>query len=153
MVAIQRRSVTVGVDGSDGGRRALAWAVRYAAATDSGVEVVTAWSWDGMAFAPGGVGGPDEARIYAADSQKLDIDKVLAGFDGTAPELTSRIIEGSPAKVLTEAAKSSDLLVVGSHGRGYLATALLGSVSEACVRLGTTPVVVVPVHDRLAAAA
>jgi nucleotide-binding universal stress UspA family protein len=127
--------------------------VRYAAATGSDVDVVTAWSWDGMAFAPGAVGGPDEAQAYAAATQKRDVTMVLAGFAETAPNLTARLVEGSPANVLSDAATSSDLLVVGSHGRGYLATALLGSVSEACVRRGTTPVVVVPVHDRLAAAA
>jgi nucleotide-binding universal stress UspA family protein len=150
---LERRSVTVGVDGSDGGRRALAWAVRYAAATGSDLDVVTAWSWDGMAFAPGVAGGPNEAKAYAIRSQRRDIKAVLAGFAGAAPKVNSRIVEGSAAKVLAEAAQSSDLLVVGSHGRGYLATALLGSVSEACVRRGSTPVVVVPARERVAAAA
>lgn len=152
-MALRRRSVTVGVDGSDGGRRALDWAMRYAAATGSDLEVVTAWSWDGMAFAPGVFGGPDEARAYAALTQKRDINMVLAGFGGDPPTLSTRLVEGSPAQILTGAAQSSDLLVVGSRGRGYLAAKLLGSVSEACVRRGTTPVVVVPAEERVAAAA
>jgi nucleotide-binding universal stress UspA family protein len=78
---------------------------------------------------------------------------VLAGFGGEPPTLSTKLVEGTPAQALTDAAQSSDLLVVGSHGRGYLAAKLLGSVSEACVRRGTTPVVVVPAQDRVAAAA
>jgi nucleotide-binding universal stress UspA family protein len=149
----QQRIITVGVDGSDGGRRALAWAIRHAATTGAAVDVVTAWSWDGMAFAPGNLGGPDDEQQFATEMQKRDLDRVLSEFAGPEPQITSRIVEGNPTKALVEAARSADLLVVGSHGRGYLATALLGSVSESCVRRGTTPVVIVPVHNRTVAAA
>lgn len=142
------RLITVGVDGSAGGRRALAWAVQLAAATGATVEVVTAWSWDGAAFTPGMTAGPQDERNYLAERQQIDIDAVLKDFDGTPPTISQEMVEGMPAKVLTAAARTSDLLVLGSHGRGHLATALLGSVGEDCVRRGTTPVVIIPAHDR-----
>jgi hypothetical protein len=45
------RHLTVGgIDGSEGGRRALEWAVREADARDSAVKAVTAWSWDELEF-------------------------------------------------------------------------------------------------------
>lgn len=142
------RLITVGVDGSAGGRRALEWAVHLAIATDATVEVVTAWSWDGMAFSPGMTGGPELERNYLAERQRTDIDEVVNNLDGPAPTISTRLVEGAPTKVLIEAARNADLLVLGSHGRGHLHTALLGSVSESCVRHGSTPVVVVPAHDR-----
>ncbi|WP_019875278.1 universal stress protein [Sporichthya polymorpha] len=144
------RLITVGVDGSAGGRRALEWAVHLAAATGATVEVVTAWSWDGMAFSPGMTAGPDQERNYLAERQELDVDAVLKDLDGPAPTIAKRLVEGSPTKVLIEAARNADLLVLGSHGRSHLHNALLGSVSESCVRHGSTPVVVVPAHDRSA---
>lgn len=142
------RLITVGVDGSAGGRRALEWAVHLAAAIGATVEVVTAWSWDGMAFSPGMTGGPELERNYLAERQQIDVDEVLNNLDGPAPTVAKRLVEGSPVKVLIEAARNADLLVLGSHGRGHLHNALLGSVSESCVRRGSTPVVVVPAHDR-----
>lgn len=144
------RLITVGVDGSPGGRRALEWAVRLAAATGATVEVVTAWSWDGQAFSPGMTAGPELERNYLAERQQLDLDEVLNNLDGPAPAMSQRLVEGAPTKVLIEAARNTDLLVLGSHGRGHLHQALLGSVSESCVRHGATPVVVVPAHDRAA---
>jgi nucleotide-binding universal stress UspA family protein len=143
------RLITVGVDGSEGGRRALAWAVRLASSIGATVEVVTAWSWDGTAFSPGMTAGPEVERSYAEEKQHADIQQVLKGFDGPAPTISQEVVEGLPVKVLTEAARTADLLVLGSHGRSHVLTALMGSVSEACVRHGSTPVVIVPTHERV----
>ena len=43
------------------------------------------------------------------------------------------------------AARSADLLVLGSHGHSRLQHTVLGSVSEECIRKATCPVVVIPV--------
>ncbi|MFC7481649.1 universal stress protein [Luedemannella flava] len=59
--------------------------------------------------------------------------------------LALEAVEGRPARVLTKAAADADLLVVGSHGHNRLFRAVLGSVSEECVRAATCPVVVVPI--------
>jgi nucleotide-binding universal stress UspA family protein len=56
-----------------------------------------------------------------------------------------RVEDGSPARVLAEAAAefAADLIVVGSRGRGPAASALLGSVSAGLVDHATCPVLVV----------
>jgi len=41
---------------------------------------------------------------------------------------------------------SADLIVVGSHGRGVVARAILGSTADKVVRTAHQPVLVVP-HD------
>ncbi|HVE25890.1 MAG TPA: universal stress protein [Sporichthya sp.] len=145
------RFVTVGVDGSSGGRRALTWAVRHALATGATVDIVTAYKPEPLTYTAVGTDGQDLARRFAAERQDLDLREVLAHFPaGQEPAIRRRVLPGDPVDVLLEAAWTADLLVLGSHGRGQLATTLLGSVSEACVRRGVTPVLIVPAHDRTA---
>ncbi|HYZ07963.1 MAG TPA: universal stress protein, partial [Pseudonocardiaceae bacterium] len=48
------------------------------------------------------------------------------------------------ADLVLRASSDADLLVVGSRGRGRVATALLGSVSARCIREATCPVLVIP---------
>ncbi len=143
----ERCLITVGVDGSTGGRRALAWALRHGAAWDANVEVVTAHNWVAVALESGATSGPEDLRLQMAERQKIDMDRVLADFEGAPPRVSAELVEGDPVDVLITAARDSDLLVLGSHGQGRLTSALLGSVSEGCVRRGTTPVLIVPARD------
>jgi nucleotide-binding universal stress UspA family protein len=57
----------------------------------------------------------------------------------------SLILEGSPADVICERAKSSgaDLIVMGTRGRGRMQRAFLGSVSEDVILKSSVPVTVV----------
>jgi nucleotide-binding universal stress UspA family protein len=142
------RFVTVGVDGSVGGRRALDWAIRHALATGATVDIVTAFKPEPVPYNAAGWGdGMDLSREFAAERQDLDLRQVLAHFRDVQPPIKQRLVAGDPVDVLIDAAWTSDLLVLGSHGSGQLAT-VLGSVSEACIRRGVTPVLVVPAHDR-----
>jgi nucleotide-binding universal stress UspA family protein len=134
--------IVVGVDGSRQGQRALDWAVSEAAARARAgqpavVQAVTAWQADTLT----GSGVP-EPRAAA--------DAVLAAAISTASihhrdvTVAGVAIEGSAADVLGRAADDADLLVLGDHGHGPLYHAVLGSVTEACVRSAICPVVVIP---------
>jgi nucleotide-binding universal stress UspA family protein len=138
------RLIVVGTDGSPGGRRALEWALRHAAGTGAAVEVVSAWSWDGPDWAYRA--GPGDERAAVDAEQENEVQNALAALDAR-PTVSRTVTEGNPIDVLTRAAAKADLLVLGSHGRSHLVTALLGSVSEGCIRHGSTPVVVVPAHS------
>jgi nucleotide-binding universal stress UspA family protein len=48
-----------------------------------------------------------------------------------------------PAHCLLEQAKNASMVVVGSHGRGAVLGAVVGSVSQAIIRHAQCPVVVV----------
>jgi nucleotide-binding universal stress UspA family protein len=54
--------------------------------------------------------------------------------------------DGSPLHVLVETAETigADLVVLGSHGHGVVASLLLGSVAEGMVRKSIVPTLVVP---------
>ncbi|WIM92954.1 universal stress protein [Actinoplanes oblitus] len=135
--------IVVGVDGSDGSRRALDWAAGEAADRDTAVRAVMAWYWDGVEADVLTATSPEEQRRHASQVLHRQVQEVIAAR-GTHLPITAELVEGSPAAVLTTAARGADLLVLGSHGHGRLRHSVLGSVSEAVIRKATCPVVVVP---------
>jgi universal stress protein A len=61
------------------------------------------------------------------------------------PPVRTDVVEGSPVEEIVDYAreKDIDLIVLGTHGRGWLAHALLGSVAEKVVRKAPCPVLTV----------
>lgn len=135
--------IVVGVDGSDGGDRALRWAVAEAAQRGGTVQAITAWSWAATDAALLAGLGPDAERDRAEGILAHAVTNATAAHADVA--VATEAVEGDPAALLTHAARDADLLVLGSHGHSRLFHAVLGSVSEACVRAAVCPVVVVPV--------
>jgi len=136
--------IVVGVDGSEGGRRALRGAVAEATRTGGAVEAVTAWQWDGYEGAVMASTNPTAERERAERISATEIDAVTAEL-GSAVPVAREVVEGPAAKVLSAAAGRAHEMVLGSHGHGRLRHALVGSVTEECIREATCPVVVVPV--------
>jgi nucleotide-binding universal stress UspA family protein len=136
--------IVVGVDGSEGGRRALDWAAQEAAARGGAVQAVMAWSWDGMEYGPIAATRPEDESRRAAQVLEREIT-ALAERRGSASPVVAEIIEGRPADVLAAAGSAADLLVLGSHGHSRVRHTVLGSVSEDCIRKAACPVVVIPV--------
>ncbi|SNT60836.1 Nucleotide-binding universal stress protein, UspA family [Asanoa hainanensis] len=135
--------IVVGVDGSEGGRRALAWAAQEAADRGGAVQAVMAWRWDGVELDPHTV-RPDETRQHAERVLQQEIAALTAQHGSTHP-VAAEVVEGRAAQVLADAARAADLLVLGSHGHSRLHHTVLGSVSEEVIRLAPCPVVVIPI--------
>jgi nucleotide-binding universal stress UspA family protein len=138
------RRIIVGVDGSEGGRRALQWAVREAASRGGTVQAVIAWRWDGIEGRPVIVTSPSEQRALATQTLAHEIESLPEHHRGGVT-IAGEAVEGRPGDVLTSMAADADLLVLGSHGHSRVWHSVLGSVSEECVRKAVCPVVVVPV--------
>jgi nucleotide-binding universal stress UspA family protein len=138
--------IVVGVDGSAGSKSALRWAMTQAQLTGAKVEAITCWqdpvTW-GYTY---GVPALYEAGDLAASAEKYLGETIteVAGQLGQPADVLSRVVQGHPAEVLTEAATGAGLLVVGSRGHGTFAGIMLGSVSQHCVQHAPCPVVVVP---------
>jgi nucleotide-binding universal stress UspA family protein len=140
--------IVVGVDGSEGGRRALEWAATEAAARGGAVRAVIAWSWNGLDYGPIATAvSPNEESALAGQVLASEIEALLRERGSRLP-VTAEVVEGSPAEALTTAARHADLLVLGSHGHSRVRHTVLGSVSEACIRKAVCPVVVIPAPIR-----
>jgi nucleotide-binding universal stress UspA family protein len=137
----RQRRIVVGVDGSEGSKEALRWAVRQAGFTGATVEAVIAWQSPAFfGWAPVGSGDADFAKI-AEETANASIAEVIGPH---FPDwIQTRVVEGYPPQVLVQASVDAELLVVGSRGYGGFADALLGSVSTFCVHHAYDPITVI----------
>jgi nucleotide-binding universal stress UspA family protein len=85
-----------------------------------------------------------EARKRAA----VKLDELLATVPSDISDVRTKLVEGAPLHVILDYAKEirADLVVLGSHGHGVVASILLGSVAEGLVRKAQYPTLVVPVR-------
>jgi nucleotide-binding universal stress UspA family protein len=139
------QNVVVGVDGSEGSRRALAWAADEAREHQARLTVLSAWTPPPAAVGPGygSLRGYSDADFGAVAEHQLTetVEAVLA--EGPDLVVERVVIEGHPAQQLIEASSAADLLVVGCRGHGGFAGMLLGSVSQHVAAHADCPVVVV----------
>ncbi|TKK84028.1 universal stress protein [Herbidospora galbida] len=133
--------IVVGVDDSPAARPALAYAFEQARSRHSALRAVRAWMEPVHAYAPGILYDLEEI----ATAQHAVVAGLLDPWRERYPEI--KVIEdvrlGHPVAALVDASAGADLLVVGSHGRGTVASALMGSVSRAVLHHAECPVAVV----------
>jgi nucleotide-binding universal stress UspA family protein len=89
----------------------------------------------------------DSAKIDEEEHQLTELHNKLIEkyFNHPAILIESKILHGDPADRICEYAETidADLVIVGTHGRGKLATALMGSVSEKVVHHCKRTVIVI----------
>ena len=94
---------------------------------------------------PPPVNGADAVDRDRDDNVENDYMDALHTIIPPDPSLriSYRVEEGSPTEVIVDAAVGCDLIVMGTHGRGGLSRAIMGSVAEHVLREATCPVVTV----------
>jgi nucleotide-binding universal stress UspA family protein len=140
------QKIVAGVDGSDGSREALRWAVDEGRLR--GARVVALHAWE-LPLAPAAVSPAPRLDLVGAVTELHEralqlvtalVEEVAGGDSTIAVEPVA--LEGPAAPALIDAARDADLLVVGSRGHGGFTGLLLGSVSQQCVHHAPCPVVV-----------
>ncbi len=91
---------------------------------------------------------PDEfpaMHVFQEEARK----RASARLDELVGNDTAKLIEGTPLHGILDYAKDvgAELVILGAHGHGKVASLLLGSVAEGMVRKALLPVMVVPVPD------
>jgi nucleotide-binding universal stress UspA family protein len=134
--------IVVGVDGSDEAITALEWALDEGRLRGAEVEVIHAFYLFPDLSELAALSEQPDMVAQAEELLRKAVEPALATRPGV--KVTTRAVQGPPARTLLDAAAGADLLVVGSRGRGGFAGLMLGSVSQQCVHHAPCPVVVVP---------
>ena len=89
----------------------------------------------------------DAVEAMATDNLQSAATALRQRFDESQVRITTEVLCGPPDKEIVDEATrwNADLVVVGSHGRGFWGR-LLGSVSEGVVNHAPCPVLVVRPH-------
>nr|WP_026556670.1 universal stress protein [Arthrobacter sp. 35W] len=134
--------VTVGVDGSATARMAVLAAAEQAERAGRTLRVICAIPpYSGsLAWIP----APLDREALFADI-KVQLDAGAAWLRSHFPNLPMdvQLVDGPPVEVLIDATRSSELVVLGTRGRGGFAGMLLGSTTDGVLHHAKGPVMVV----------
>ncbi len=139
--------IVVGIDGSSASRAALRLALDDARL--QGADVVAVGGWQPAVYPVGGLYGgitaqsPDLGPVIRARVQSV-VDAIHTAGD---PIPTIETGWGSTSELLITLATDADELVVGTRGRGGIASKVLGSVSHQLANHTPCPLIVVPAPD------
>ncbi|BDT91601.1 universal stress protein [Nocardia sputorum] len=134
-----RQPVLVGVDGTANSVPAVELAFEEASRRKVDLVALHAWSDTSGLDVP--VRGWDGAR----ESAEAMLAENLAGWSELYPDVAVlRIVTADrPARSLLEESANTQLVVVGTHGRGGFASTVLGSTSNALLHSIDVPMIVV----------
>jgi nucleotide-binding universal stress UspA family protein len=139
--------IVVGLDGSDGARRALDWAMQEAAVHGAPLTVVAVHEvpksyWGGIP-----VTGPADESLLAKlrrPAEEMTEAAASALGDGRPATINVQVVSGFVVKELVQASHDADLVVLGSRRVGTFSRLVMGSVSSEVVQHSACPVVIVP---------
>jgi nucleotide-binding universal stress UspA family protein len=144
--------IVVGVDGSKSSRAALGWALAEAELRGSTLRAVHAWTMPavGTAEAPWALMGttdylalePDQLEKAASEALAREVADAQASA-GASIAVEQVVADAPAADAIVEAADGAELIVVGTHGHGSIASLVLGSVSHHVAQHAPCPVVIV----------
>jgi nucleotide-binding universal stress UspA family protein len=137
-------TILIATDGSPEAREAVDYGLELAAGEDAGVvllQVIPPIDWTQLDR--GAVIRPVPEEIERRRIIALEEAARLAETHGIP--IAAEVLTGDPADEIVAYADNHDvdLIVVGSRGRGTLASTLLGSVSHAVLQEARRPVLVV----------
>lgn len=142
--------ILVAIDGSEHAQRALSEAIDLARLSNARLTVMTVQQKPSTLLVGGPVVPPVDMKGLDEALQQ-EHEQLLESAIEQVPRDVSVVkvlAQGSPASAIVEQAHKdgNDLIVMGSRGRGGVASMLLGSVSHQVLQRSTAPVLVVHVE-------
>ena len=142
--------ILVAVDGSESSINALDYAAYLADQNKAKLHIISAIEPLPTLYS-GGVTqsyiGQHSNAMHKnyTEVQKTHIERLTAKYP--CLKIFSKVEEGRSVTVIREAAKESDLIVIGHRGQGAIISWILGSVAKQIVDSCTVPVLVVKDKD------
>ncbi|HVA37343.1 MAG TPA: universal stress protein [Candidatus Dormibacteraeota bacterium] len=139
-------AILVPIDAGEPSESAMEMAVQLASAVKGRLVFCSAIDVAGITVDAAGAFIDPRPSLDAAHeaAEKVMQDAAKRAADaGVAAE--TDVLDGDPVASILDAAREhhADLILMGSHGRGGLARAMLGSVTEGVLRKSSVPVLVV----------
>lgn len=153
--------IVVPLDGSRLSAQALPYAAAIARQFNADVRLVRVLAETTVTYIPqpAGVGDTVGVDIISEQAHIKDVENAAHAkrylmnwtkdLRDQGINATYHVLEGAPARTIMEFASGENaaLIVMMSHGRGRFKRALLGSVTDAVIRGGTVPVLVIRAKD------
>lgn len=137
------RRIVIATDGSSASQEAIELGLTLAAEQDAQAIVVHVVR--PLDCAPVAAFGFTAALPHeSSDADRAPLEAALAAAREHGVDVVTRLLAGDPAAEIVTYADSvdADLTVIGSHGRGPIGAAFLGSVSRGVLRESRRPVLV-----------
>lgn len=140
--------VVVGVDKLGTDNFAIRTAAQYAENHTLGLTLITVVP-EAVSVLPGSAGAHRRVHEQLTDSAQALVDQAAKEIASQHAGLTieTSVLSGIPTDQLIEASRSAELVAVGSRGYGGFRGLLMGSVSQAVLNDGESPVMIVPSHQ------
>ena len=141
-------TLLVGVDGSDGGKRAVNFAADRA--KEAGARLIVAYV---IEWSPYSFNTPEENEVRhkrreeeIARAETEVVGPLVASLKAAGIEAEPIVRHGNPAEVLTSLASQHGVrqIFIGRKGISKLQAMLFGSVAGSLVQISTVPVTVIP---------
>ena len=140
--------VVIGVDKLGADNPAVRAAAQYAEDHALGLALVTVVP-EAVSVLPGSVGAHQAVHEQLIRSSQSLVERVAEEISSEHSGLMveTSVLSGVPADQLLEASRSAEIVAVGSRGYGGFRGLLMGSVSQAVLNDGESPVMIVPTHQ------
>ncbi|HUG17786.1 MAG TPA: universal stress protein [Planctomycetaceae bacterium] len=140
---IQFKQILVPTDFSEPSQTATRYALELAKKFGSKVHLLYVIEDPMFSFPAFGGYSPDTSELEAY--AKAGLDSWIADEDAAGLQIERRFVHGSAfLSILRDSSQHNiDLIVMGTHGRGFTHHLLMGSVAEKVVRKATCPVLTI----------
>lgn len=138
------RTILAATDFSPIGEHALDYAVDLASALGASVSVLYVQEIPVYGFPSGAFVAPTEFAERLVSTAKAGLEETVSKRAGCGVPLRPLLKTGMPADAIADVARetAADLVVMGTHGRGGISHAVMGSVAERVLRSSPCPVLV-----------
>ena len=143
------KTIIAALDFSDASEPVIAATTKLAKALNEGIHLVHVVeaepTYAAYGFSPDEFPAMHQVQTESLNRGEEKLQKIAQEID--VPNVQTRVLQGQPLHALLMYAEeiNADMLVLGSHGHGFLGSLLLGSVAEGCVRKAKIPALIVPV--------
>lgn len=144
-MALDIQTILVPVDFGETAAHALEAALDLAKVLRAKVHVLHVYTIPVYGFPDGAFLTGPEVAVKIEEAAQKGLNEMVARYRDRGVPLEHSIRQGSAHEEIVAAAKDlpAQLVVMGTHGRGMIAHALLGSVTERVVRTSPIPVLTI----------